>query len=102
MRTVITYGTFDLLHEGHVRLLQRARSLGDRLVVGVTSDRFDRERGKLDVTQTTLERVDAVRATGLADEVLVEEYEGQKIDDVRRLAPTCSARGRTGRGRSTT
>lgn len=85
MRTVITYGTFDLLHEGHLRLLKRTKALGDRLIVGVTSDRFDRERGKLNVSQTTLERVDALRKTGIADEILVEEYEGQKIDDVRRL-----------------
>lgn len=85
MRTVITYGTFDLLHKGHIRLLERAKALGDRLIVGVTSDRFDRERGKLNVSQTTIERVDAVRATGIADEVIIEEYEGQKIDDVQRL-----------------
>lgn len=85
MKTVITYGTFDLLHEGHIRLLKRAKALGDRLVVGVTSDRFDRERGKLNVSQTTIERVDAVRRTGIADEVIIEEYEGQKIDDIRRL-----------------
>ena len=85
MRTVITYGTFDLLHEGHLRLLERAKALGDRLIVGVTSDRFDRERGKLNVSQTTLERVDALRKTGIADEIVIEEYEGQKIEDVRRL-----------------
>lgn len=84
MRTVITYGTFDLLHRGHVRLLERAKQLGDRLIVGVTSDQFDRSRGKLNVAQTTLERVDAVRATGIADLVIIEEYEGQKIEDVRR------------------
>lgn len=84
MRTVITYGTFDLLHRGHVRLLERARDLGDRLIVGVTSDQFDRLRGKLSVSQTTLERVDAVRALGIADLVIIEEYEGQKIDDILR------------------
>ena len=85
MRKVITYGTFDLLHHGHVRLLERARALGDWLVVGVTSDGFDAERGKINVTQTVAERMEAVRQTGLADEILVEEYEGQKIDDVVRL-----------------
>lgn len=84
MRTVITYGTFDLLHRGHLRLLERARTLGDRLIVGVTSDQFDRARGKLNVVQSTLERVDAVRSTGLADLIVIEEYEGQKIDDVKR------------------
>lgn len=46
MVKVITYGTYDLLHYGHVRLLERAKALGDYLIVGVTSDTFDRERGK--------------------------------------------------------
>lgn len=85
MRKVITYGTFDLLHRGHIALLERARSLGDYLVVGVTSDQFDRSRGKLNVVQSTLERVDAVRKTGLADLVVIEEYEGQKIEDIKRF-----------------
>lgn len=84
MVTVITYGTYDLLHRGHVNLLRRAKALGDRLIVGVTSDDFDRRRGKLLVRQPLSERVAAVRATGLADDILVEEYEGQKIDDIRR------------------
>ena len=85
MTKVITYGTFDLLHRGHVRLLERAKALGDRLVVGVTSDDYDRQRGKINAAQPLMARIDAVRATGLADEIVVEEYEGQKIDDVRRL-----------------
>lgn len=85
MVKVITYGTFDLLHYGHVRLLERARALGDWLIVGVTADDFDRSRGKINVQQSLMERVEAVRQTGLADEILIEEYEGQKIDDIRRL-----------------
>lgn len=84
MRKVITYGTFDLLHRGHMALLERAKKLGDYLIVGVTSDQFDRSRGKLCVAQSTIERVDAVRRTGLADLVIIEEYEGQKIEDVKR------------------
>lgn len=84
MRKVITYGTFDLLHKGHVALLERAKKLGDYLIVGVTSDQYDRTRGKLNVAQSTIERVDAVRQTGLADLVLIEEYEGQKIEDIKR------------------
>ncbi len=84
MIKVITYGTYDLLHYGHIRLLERAKALGDYLIVGVTSDTFDRERGKINVQQSLMERVDAVRATGLADEIVIEEYEGQKIDDIKR------------------
>ena len=53
--------------------------------MGVTSDTFDRERGKINVQQSLMERVEAVRATGLADEIIIEEYEGQKIDDIKRL-----------------
>ena len=85
MIKVITYGTYDLLHYGHIRLLKRAKALGDYLIVGVTSDTFDRERGKINVQQTLMERVEAMQATGLADEIIVEEYEGQKIDDIKRL-----------------
>ena len=85
MKKVITYGTYDLLHFGHIRLLERAKSLGDYLIVGVTADGFDRARGKINVQQSLMERIEAVRATGLADEIIVEEYEGQKIDDIKRL-----------------
>lgn len=85
MKKVITYGTYDLLHEGHIRLLRRAKALGDYLIVGVTADSFDQARGKLNVEQSLLERIEGVRATGIADEIIVEEYEGQKIDDIRRL-----------------
>lgn len=84
MKKVITYGTFDLLHFGHIRLLERAKALGDYLIVGVTSDSFDLTRGKINAQQSLMERIEAVRATGLADEIIVEEYEGQKIDDIKR------------------
>lgn len=84
MVKVITYGTYDLFHFGHQRLLERAKALGDYLIVGVTADDFDKARGKINVQQSLMERMDAVRATGLADEIIVEEYEGQKIDDILR------------------
>lgn len=84
MKKVITYGTYDLLHYGHIRLLERAKALGDYLIVGVTSDSFDKVRGKINVQQSLTERMEAVKATGLADEIIVEEYEGQKIDDIKR------------------
>ena len=84
MKKVITYGTYDLLHQGHINLLRRAKELGDYLIVGVTADGFDHERGKINVQQTLVERIDAVKATGYADMIVVEEYEGQKIDDIKR------------------
>ncbi len=84
MKKVITYGTYDLLHQGHLNLLRRAKELGDYLIVGVTSDSFDRGRGKLNVRNNVLERVEAVKATGYADEVIIEDYLGQKIDDIQK------------------
>lgn len=84
MIKVITYGTYDLLHYGHIKLLERAKSLGDYLIVGVTADDFDKTRGKINVQQSLMERVEAVRSTGIADEIIIEEYEGQKIDDIQK------------------
>ena len=84
MKKVITYGTYDLLHEGHINLLRRAKALGDYLIVGVTNDSFDRERGKLNVRNNVLERVEAIKSTGLVDQVIIEDYVGQKIDDILR------------------
>lgn len=83
-KTVITYGTFDVLHQGHINLLRRAKELGDYLIVGVTTDNFDLERGKLNTRDSVMKRVQAVKETGYADEVIIEEYKGQKIDDVQR------------------
>lgn len=84
MKKIITYGTFDMLHYGHLNLLKNARQLGDYLVVAVTSDDFDKARGKINVQQSLEERIEGVRNTGLADKIIIEEYEGQKIDDIRR------------------
>lgn len=84
MVKVITYGTYDLLHYGHIRLLERAKKLGDYLIVGVTSDEFDRKRGKINVKQSLMERIENVKRTGLADLIVVEEYDGQKIDDIKK------------------
>ncbi len=85
MKKVITYGTYDLLHYGHIKLLERAKALGEYLIVGITSDAYDRTRGKINNQQSLMERIAGVEATGLADEIIVEEYEGQKIDDIRRM-----------------
>ena len=84
MVKVITYGTYDLLHQGHINLLKRAKELGDYLIVGVTNDNYDRDRGKLNVRNNVLERVEAVKATGLADQIIIEDYVGQKIDDIQK------------------
>lgn len=85
LKKVITYGTFDMLHQGHLNILKRAKALGDYLIVGVTSDDFDSRRGKINVQQSMIERVEGVKETGLADQIIIEEYEGQKIDDINRF-----------------
>ena len=84
MKRVITYGTFDVLHNGHVNILKRAKALGDYLVVGVTSEDYDLSRGKLNVVDSLSKRIDAVRKTGLADKIIVEEYPGQKYIDIKK------------------
>lgn len=83
-KVVITYGTYDLLHYGHIRLMERAKALGDYLIVGITSDAFDRDRGKLNVYQPLSDRMNAVMATGIPDQVVVEEFQGQKISDIQK------------------
>ena len=74
-----------MFHEGHRRLLERARALGDYLIVGVTSDTYDRERGKLNVRDSVGTRIESVRESGFADEIIIEEYLGQKVSDIARL-----------------
>lgn len=99
MVKVITYGTYDLFHYGHQRLLERAKALGDYLIVGVTADDFDKARGKINVQQSLIERMDSVRSTGMADEIIVEEYEGQKIDDILRFGVDIFAIGSDWQGK---
>lgn len=84
MKKVITYGTYDLFHRGHYNLLKRAKELGDYLIVGVTTDNFDLERGKMNTCNNVMERIESVKATGLADQIVIEEYRGQKIDDIQK------------------
>ena len=85
MKTVITYGVFDLFHDGHARLLERARQLGDRLIVGVTTDRYALERGKLCVVEPLEVRMENVRRNSCVDEVIVEDHPGQKAEDILRF-----------------
>lgn len=84
MTKVITYGTFDLFHEGHYRLLQRAKALGDYLIVGVTTEEYDKARGKLGVVDSLVTRIENVRKSGFADEIIIEEAPGQKFTDIKK------------------
>jgi glycerol-3-phosphate cytidylyltransferase len=73
-----------MFHEGHYRLLERAKALGDYLIVGVTTEQYDESRGKLNVVDSLIERIDNVRGTGFADEIVIEDHMGQKVDDILR------------------
>ncbi|MCI9297947.1 MAG: Gfo/Idh/MocA family oxidoreductase [Lachnospiraceae bacterium] len=84
MVKVITYGTFDLFHQGHYRLLQRAKQLGDYLIVGITTESYDKTRGKLSVVDSIMTRIENVKKTGFADEIIIEDSPGQKFSDVKK------------------
>lgn len=84
MKKVITYGTFDLFHQGHYNLLKRAKELGDYLIVGVTTEHFDEARGKVNVIDSIMDRIENVKKTGFADMIIVEDHEGQKIEDIQK------------------
>lgn len=83
MTLVLTYGTFDLLHVGHVNLLHRARALGDRLIVGLSSDRFNAIKNKT-ATQCYADREAVLRAIRYVDDVFPEDSWEQKAADIHR------------------
>lgn len=84
MKKVITYGSFDLFHEGHYNILKRAKELGDYLIVGVTTEQYDEARGKLNIIDALNERIENVRKTGFADKIIVEDHTGQKVEDIQK------------------
>jgi glycerol-3-phosphate cytidylyltransferase len=81
MKRVLTYGTFDLFHIGHIRLLERARALGDSLIVGLSTDEFNLTKGKKSVFSYP-ERYAIVTAIRHVDKVIPEDNWEQKLDDV--------------------
>jgi len=83
-RIVLTYGTFDLFHPGHVQLLRRARELGTHLVVGLSTDGFNAQKGKVSAMRYE-ERRTVLEACRYVDEVIPEDSWSQKLDDARRL-----------------
>ena len=98
MTTVITYGTFDLFHLGHLRLLERAAAYGDRLVVGVSSDAFNQMKNK-ECVHSYHERARIVEALQVVDTVFPEENWEQKVDDIQRFAADVFVMGSDWEGR---
>lgn len=83
MKKVITYGTFDLFHVGHLNILKRAKELGDYLIVAISSDKFNEGKGKK-AYYSIEDRVQIVEAIKYVDEVIVEESWEQKIEDIKK------------------
>ncbi len=80
-RTLITYGTFDLFHIGHVRLLKRIKERGDKLIVAVSTDEFNKSKGKKTIIPFD-QRVEIIKAIKYVDEVIPENTWGQKKEDI--------------------
>jgi len=92
MKTVITYGTFDILHAGHINLLRRARALGDRLVVGLSTDEFN--SGKHKSALLSYENRKAVlEAIRYVDLVIPEASWEQKVDDIAKYGASVFVMG---------
>jgi glycerol-3-phosphate cytidylyltransferase len=99
MTTVITFGTFDVFHVGHLRVIQRARDLGDRLVVGVSADALNlRKKDRLPVFSQD-ERMEIVAALKPVDEVFLEESLEQKREYVMRYGADVLVMGDDWQGR---
>ena len=84
MKTVITYGTFDLLHKGHIYLLQRAKALGDYLIVALSTDEFNLDKKNKVCAQPYEERKLILESLRFVDEVIPEEDWEQKVTDVKK------------------
>jgi glycerol-3-phosphate cytidylyltransferase len=98
-RTVVTFGTFDVFHVGHLRVLERAAALGDRLVVGVSADALNlRKKGREPVFSES-ERLEIVAALRMVDEVFVEESLEQKREYLQRYGAEVLVMGDDWRGR---
>jgi len=83
IKTVITYGTFDLFHIGHLKMLQRAKALGDKLIVGVSTDEFNKIKGKQSIIPYE-QRAEIVKNIKCVDLVIPEKCWEQKIEDIKK------------------
>lgn len=83
MKRVITYGTFDMFHIGHLNLLKRAKERGEELIVAVSTDEFNKKKGKSTLIPFD-QRVEIIRSIKYVDMVISENDWGQKIDDIKK------------------
>lgn len=97
-RKIITYGTFDLLHIGHINLLRRAKKMGDVLIVGLSTDNFNNSKGKSSA-QTLTERYKALSEVEFVDKIIKEETWEQKINDIKKYNIDCFVIGDDWRGK---
>lgn len=97
-KTVLTYGTFDLFHIGHLNLLQRLRALGDELIVGVSTDDFNALKGKKTIVNFQ-DRLEIVRALRCVDHAIPEDNWQQKVEDIRRYGVSIFGMGNDWEGR---
>ncbi len=86
MRIILTYGTFDLLHIGHINLLRRARALGDKLIVGLSTDEFNRDEKSKSCVNSYADRKVILESLRFVDQVIPEECWEQKATDVEKHA----------------
>ncbi len=98
MKTVLTYGTFDLFHIGHVRLLRRLKELGDRLIVAASSDEFNKLKGKRCIIPFE-QRVEILRSVKYIDLVIPEHNWEQKESDIRQYDVNIFAMGEDWKGK---
>ena len=98
MKTVLTYGTFDLFHVGHVRLLKRLSEMGDKLVVGISSDKFNELKGKSSFSSYE-ERAEIVNSCQYVDEVFPEHDWEQKEKDILKVNADIFAMGDDWKGK---
>ncbi len=96
-KRVITYGTFDMFHIGHLRLLQRLRKLGDELIVAVSTDEFNEQKGKKTLIPYE-QRAEIVAALECVDRVIAERNWEQKLEDVQKYGVDIFAMGDDWRG----
>lgn len=98
VKTVITYGTFDLFHIGHLRLLQRAKELGDRLIVGVSTDEFNEIKGKKSIIPFE-QRAEIVQNIKCVDIVIPESSWEQKLEDIKKYSVDIFVMGEDWKGK---